>query len=71
VHDQRATPGVGQSISSNVVFAKSEAALEPYRAYLAQEGLKVSELDDNGLRAWTDDHSDILGAFLSRYRGRG
>jgi hypothetical protein len=63
VHDQRATPGVGQSISSNVVFAKSEAALEPYRAYLAQEGLKVSELDDNGLRAWTDDYSDILGAW--------
>jgi hypothetical protein len=29
----------------------------------------VTDLDDNGLRAWTDDYSDILGAFMSRYRG--
>jgi hypothetical protein len=31
----------------------------------------VSELDDYGLRAWTDDYSDIFSAFLSRMRGRG
>ena len=31
----------------------------------------VSELDDGGLRAWTDDYSDILGPFLNRLRGRG
>jgi hypothetical protein len=48
-----------------VVFAKSEAALQPYRAL---EG--VSELEDYGLGAWTDDYSDILGAFMSRLRGR-
>jgi hypothetical protein len=49
-----------------VIFAKSEAALAPYRS---QEG--VGELDDGGLRAWTDDYSDILGPFLNGLRGRG
>jgi hypothetical protein len=59
VTDQKASGGYGQSISSNVVFARSEKALEPYRSSL--EG--VSELDDHGLRAWTDDYSDIWGAW--------
>ena len=54
-----------QSSSTVVIFAKSEAALQPYRAL---EG--VSELEDTGLRAWTDDYSDIGGAFMSRVRGR-
>jgi hypothetical protein len=54
-----------QSSSSVVVFTKSAAALEPYRGL---EG--VMELDDYGLRAWTDDYSDIWGAFMSRVRGR-
>jgi hypothetical protein len=47
------------------VFAKSDAALESYRSLPG-----VRDMDNNGLRAWTDDHSDILGAFWSRYRGR-
>lgn len=54
-----------QSSSTVVIFAKSEAALQPYRAL---EG--VSELEESGLRAWTDDYSDIGGAFMSRVRGR-
>jgi SAM-dependent methyltransferase len=58
--------GYGQSGSSVVVFAKSEAALQPYRS---MEG--VLDLEDGGLRAWTDDYSDILGAFMSRFQGRG
>ncbi|HEX6001465.1 MAG TPA: fused MFS/spermidine synthase [Hyphomicrobiaceae bacterium] len=58
--------GYGQTGSSVVVFAKSAEALEPYRSL---DG--VMELDDHGLRAWTDDYSDILGAFWSRYMGRG
>jgi len=49
-----------------VIFTKSEDALQPYRSLEA-----VFELDDRGLRAWTDDYSDILGAFLSRLQGRG
>jgi hypothetical protein len=58
--------GYGQTGSSVVVFAKSEAALQPYRS---SEG--ALDLDDGGLRAWTDDYSDILGAFWSRFTGRG
>ena len=49
-----------------VIFTKSAAALEPYRKL---DG--VSELEERGLRAWTDDYSNILGALLSRWYGRG
>jgi hypothetical protein len=58
--------GYGQSGSSVVVFAKSEEALQPYRSL---EG--ALDLDDGGLRAWTDDYSDILGPFWNRWQGRG
>ena len=40
---------------------RASEALEPFRAL---EG--VSELDDGGLKPWTDDYSDILGPFLSK-----
>jgi hypothetical protein len=62
--DRRKYPA--QTGSTVVVFAKSDAALQPYRALNG-----VSELEDNGLRAWTDDYSDILGPFLNSIRGRG
>jgi hypothetical protein len=58
--------GYGETSSTVVIFAKSEGALQPYRSL---EG--ALDLDDGGLRAWTDDYSDILGAFWSRYQGRG
>jgi hypothetical protein len=58
--------GYGQSGSSVVLFAKSEEALKPYRALQG-----VGELEDHGLRAWTDDFSDIVEAFFSRLRGNG
>jgi hypothetical protein len=61
VIDRTANKGHGQSISSNVIFAKSEAALKPYRELRAL----VRDVDDGGLHAWTDDHSDILGPFLN------
>jgi hypothetical protein len=63
--DRRKYPA--ETGSSVVVFTKSAAALEPYRSL---DG--VSELVDRDppLRAWTDDYSDILGAFLSRKLGR-
>src|SRR5262249_46189011 len=54
-----------QSSSTVVVFAKSEAALQPYRSLAG-----VSELAEHDLSAWTDDYSDIWGAFMSRVRGR-
>ncbi|HEX5999919.1 MAG TPA: fused MFS/spermidine synthase [Hyphomicrobiaceae bacterium] len=66
VTDHNASGGYGQSISSNVIFAKSAAALQPYRT---MEG--VSEMDDGGLRAWTDDYSDIFGPFMNGWRRRG
>jgi SAM-dependent methyltransferase len=66
VTDRAASGGYGQSISSNVIFAKSEAALQPYRSF---DG--VSDVDDGGLRAWTDDYSDIWGAFRNGLGGRG
>src|SRR5262249_46469411 len=52
--DSNADGSYGQSTSTVVIFAKSEEALAPYRS---MEG--VAELDDGGLRAWTDDYSDI------------
>jgi hypothetical protein len=61
--DRRKYPG--QTGSSVVIFTKSEATLEPYRSLGG-----VSELEVRGLHAWTDDYSDILGAFLSRKYGR-
>ncbi len=60
------TKSNGASGSTVAIFARSEAALAPYRAFD-----NTAELDDKGLRAWTDDYSDILGAFLSRWRGQG
>jgi SAM-dependent methyltransferase len=60
------TESYGQSGSSAAIFAKSETALQPYRLFAG-----ATDLDDKGLRAWTDDYSDILGAFLSRTRGEG
>ena len=66
VSDNNADGSYSQSTSTVVIFAKSEQALAPYRS---MDG--VVELDDGGMRGWTDDYSDILGAFMNRLRGRG
>jgi hypothetical protein len=66
VADGTADGSYSQSTSTVVIFTKSEAALAPYRS---MEG--AQDLDDGGLRGWTDDYSDILGAFMNRVRGRG
>ena len=65
VQDRAADGSYGQSSSTVVVFTKNEAAMQPYRTMPG-----VSEMDDGGLRAWTDDYSDILGPFLNRVRPR-
>jgi hypothetical protein len=31
----------------------------------------VSDLEDGGLSAWTDDFSNIWGPFVNGWRGRG
>jgi hypothetical protein len=66
VTDRAASGGYGQSISSNVIFAKSEAALQPYRSF---DG--VTDMDDGGVSAWTDDYSNILDPLLRGLFGRG
>lgn len=63
VSDDEADGSYGQTTSTIAVFAKNEEALEPFRG---QKGTK--DLDAKGLRAWTDDYSDIIGPFLSKMR---
>ncbi|MBO0740086.1 MAG: fused MFS/spermidine synthase [Hyphomicrobiaceae bacterium] len=66
VSDDTADGSYAQSTSTVALFAKSEEALGPLRTL---DG--VAELDNSGLRAWTDDYSDILGPFLSKMKPHG
>jgi hypothetical protein len=66
VSDRAASGGYAQSISSNVIFAKSETTLQPYRSLAG-----ASDLEEGGLSAWTDDFSNIWGPFMNSWRGRG
>ena len=63
VSDDEADGSYGQTTSTIAVFAKSEQALAPFRAEKS-----VREFDSKGLRAWTDDYSDVLGPFLSKMK---
>lgn len=63
VSDDTSDGGYGSTSSTIAVFAKNDAALEPFRALS-----EVRKLDSNGLKAWTDDYSDIIGPFLSKMR---
>jgi len=65
ISDDEADGSYAQSTSTVAVFAKSNEALEPLRTLK-----EISDFDDNDLRAWTDDYSDILGPFLSKRRNR-
>jgi hypothetical protein len=65
ISDDTADGSYAQSTSTVAVFAKSSEALEPLRSLK-----EISEFEDAGLRPWTDDYSDILGPFLSKYRNR-
>jgi hypothetical protein len=62
VSDITASYSYRQQSTWNVIFAKSAKVLEPYR--FALRG--VSELDDNGLRPWTDGNSDIWSAWRGK-----
>ncbi|MGD9806071.1 MAG: spermidine synthase [Hyphomicrobiaceae bacterium] len=63
VSDDEADGGYGQTTSTIAVFAKSAEALAPFAAL---KGAKP--LDAKGLRAWTDDYSDIVGPFFSKMK---
>ena len=63
ISDDDADGSYAQSTSTVAVFAKNRQALAPLRE------LKGSrEFDAHGLRAWSDDYSDILGPFISKLR---
>jgi len=66
VSDDSADGSYAQSTSTVALFAKSEAALDPFR-----ELEEVSDFDVSNLRPWTDDYSDILGPFLRKMKKRG
>ena len=66
VTDDSADGSYAQSTSTVALFAKTAAALEPFR-----ELEEVSDFDASNLRPWTDDYSDILGPFLSKMKKRG
>jgi hypothetical protein len=46
-----------------VVVSKNAEVLEPFRKLET-----IIELDPRGLKAWTDDFSDIIGPFRSKLR---
>jgi hypothetical protein len=66
VSDDSADGSYAQSTSTVALFAKTEAALDPFRDFE-----DVSDFDASNLRPWTDDYSDILGPFLSKMKKRG
>jgi len=63
VTDEDAEGGYAETSSIVAVFAKGE---EPLLAFRALKG--AQDFHDAGLRPWTDDASDLLGPFLSRWR---
>ena len=63
--DDAADGSYAQSTSTVALFAKSEAALEAYKTLADLKPLEASKM-----RPWTDDYSDILRPFLSKYKRR-
>ena len=63
ISDDEADGTYAQSSSTVALFAKSAAALEPYR-----ELTIARELQPGRMKAWTDDYSDVLSPFLSQVR---
>ena len=48
-----------------VLAARTPQALEPYRG-----DVRWRRVDPAGVRAWTDDYSNVAGALVRRWRGR-
>jgi hypothetical protein len=63
VSDEKADGTYAQNSSTIAVFAKDERALDPFRVIEGSGAFNLSLLSP-----WTDDASDILGAFLSQWR---
>ena len=62
VTDSTASGWYGEVRTSNALFARSAKALAPYRFSL----IGVAELDDNGLRPWTDGNADVWSAWRGK-----
>lgn len=65
ISDDTSDGSYASTTSTIVVVSKSETALEPFRGVDGS-----SELPAAKLKAWTDDYSDILGPFMSKWRKR-
>jgi spermidine synthase len=63
--DTADTTSYAQSTSTVALFARSKDTLDNFRSTGTP-----AELDAGTLRAWTDDYSDILGPFVSKYKKR-
>ncbi len=63
--DSADTTSYAQSTSTVALFARSKETLDKFRGTGTP-----SDLDAGALRAWTDDYSDILGPFVSKYKKR-
>jgi len=63
ISDDAADGSYAETSSTVVVVGKSEEALAPFR-----ELKTILDLDPRGIRAWTDDFSDIIGPFRSKLR---
>ncbi|MGI9404260.1 MAG: fused MFS/spermidine synthase [Hyphomicrobium sp.] len=64
ISDPAAGGTYAQLSSTIAVFARDEFSLDPFRAVPGAQDFKKG-----GLHPWTDDSSDILGPFLSQWRG--
>lgn len=63
--DNEADGSYGSTQSTVSVLSRDKAVLEPFRKLeMAQD------LETTSMRGWTDDYSDILAPFMSRWRGR-
>jgi hypothetical protein len=65
VSDDTSDGSYAQSTSTVALFSRNADALDRFKTIGP-----ASDLDSGGLRGWTDDYSDILGPFTSKYRKR-
>jgi hypothetical protein len=65
VSDDASDGSYAQSTSTVALFSRDAAALDRFKPIGT-----ATDLDANGLRGWTDDYSDILGPFMSKYKKR-
>ncbi len=63
ISDEEAAGGYAATSSTVAILAKNDTALAPFKDVPG-----VKPLDARGLRAWTDDFSDIIGPFMTKLK---